>query len=153
MGKVIKEETVTIVDENGSLKKEINHNVAVLPTEPPYVKMYLNDLGNILGLKNRTKQVLSLLVKKLDYEGMITLVASSKDRIAAQINTTRQVVDNSIRDLTKKQILKRISNGEFEMNPNYFARGDWKTISRRREDFKVEITYSIDGERRIKACD
>ncbi|HGO6848059.1 TPA: hypothetical protein ACK80Q_003100, partial [Legionella pneumophila] len=83
--------------------------------------------------------------KKMDYEGIITLTKSSRERLAEQVGVKETAVRNQITKLCQKGILRRVGTGEFEANPNLFARGDWSDIYKRRRDFKLVITYEDDS--------
>lgn len=125
----------------GEIKKEENTNVVKIPREPPYVKMYIDDIAKILELTSGCRSLLYCLIKKMDYEGVITLTKSSRDRIADQIGVKETAIRNQITQLCKKGILRRLGTGEFEANPNLFARGDWSDIHKRRKNFKFIINY------------
>jgi hypothetical protein len=125
----------------GEVKTEEITNVVKIPKEPPYVKMYIDDLAKILELTSGCRSLLYFLIKKMDYEGIITLTKSSRDRLAEQIGVKETAVRNQITQLCQKGILRRIGTGEFEANPNLFARGDWSDIHKRRKCFKFTINY------------
>jgi Firmicute plasmid replication protein (RepL). len=125
----------------GEIKTEEITNVVKIPKEPPYVKMYIDDLAKILELTSGCRSLLYFLIKKMDYEGIITLTKSSRDRLAEQIGVKETAVRNQITQLCQKGILRRIGTGEFEANPNLFARGDWSDIHKRRKCFKLTINY------------
>jgi hypothetical protein len=125
----------------GEIKTEENTNIVKIPKEPPYVKMYIDDIAKLLELTSGCRSLLYCLIKKMDYEGIITLTKSSRDRLAEQIGVKETAVRNQITQLCQKGILRRIGTGEFEANPNLFARGDWSDIHKRRKDFKLTISY------------
>lgn len=129
----------------GEITTEESKNVIRLPKEPPYVKMYIDDLAKILELTSGCRSLLYFLIKKMDYEGIITLTKSSRERLAEQVGVKETAVRNQITKLCQKGILRRVGTGEFEANPNLFARGDWSDIYKRRRDFKLVITYENDS--------
>ena len=131
----------------GEITTEEITNVVKIPKEPPYVKMYIDDLAKILELTSGCRSLLYFLIKKMDYEGIITLTKSSRDRLAEQVGVKETAIRNQITQLCQKGILKRIGTGEFEANPNLFARGDWSDIHKRRKSFRLTIKY--DNEVRI----
>ncbi len=125
----------------GEIKTEENTNVIKLPREPAYVKMYIDDIAKLLELTNGCRSLLYCLIKKMDYEGVITLTKSSRDRLAEQVGVKETAIRNQITQLCQKGILRRIGTGEYEANPNLFARGDWSDIYKRRKSFKLTINY------------
>jgi predicted HTH transcriptional regulator len=140
--RVVYNETKKEIDfTTGEIKTEEFTNVVKIPKEPPYVKMYIDDLAKILELTSGCRSLLYFLIKKMDYEGIITLTKSSRDRLAEQVGVKETAIRNQITQLCQKGILRRIGTGEFEANPNLFARGDWSDIHKRRKSFKFTITY------------
>ncbi len=125
----------------GEVTTEENTNVIKIPREPAYVKMYIDDIGKLLELTSGCRSLLYCLIKKMDYEGVITLTKSSRDRLAEQIGVKETAIRNQITQLCHKGILRRIGTGEYEANPNLFARGDWSDIYKRRKSFKLTISY------------
>ena len=144
-------ETQTHVDYNtGEIKETEQTNVIRLPREPAYVKMYIEDLSKILDLSHCSRTLVYALLRQMNYEGIITLNASARQRIADYLKITEQTVRNKLTELCKKGVLKRLNRGEYEMNPHLFAKGDWVDIHKRREKFQLTIEY--DGDKRtIKA--
>ena len=135
----------------GEIKESSQETVSYLPTEPPYVKLYLDDVAKLYGLPKSGSAMLHSLLRKMDFDGVITLVASSKKRMAEEINVKPQTIDNNIQALLKTDILRRAGRSEFMFNPELFARGDWKTISKHRGRYlELSISYTEDGERSIK---
>lgn len=86
----------------------------------------------------------------MDYENMITLTSRSKKEIAERVGIKMQTFDNYLRKLVDAEIFKRIGRGEYKVNPNLFARGDWTDISRQRDEWMLTITYKANGTRQIE---
>ncbi|MDD5228812.1 MAG: hypothetical protein PHN45_01790 [Methylococcales bacterium] len=131
-----------------------------LPSEPPYIKLYTTDLGNLFRLPVGTTGVLMCLVTMADYSGIIALNKYLKDSIAERMNAklskngkpSNSIVNKAITELLNKEIISRIGSGTYQLNPNLFARGKWRDIYEQRKAFKVTITYSHDdngGKREI----
>lgn len=36
--------------------------------------------------------------------------------------------------------MRRVEPNEYEVNPHYFAKGEWRSISQRRQDYELTIT-------------
>jgi predicted transcriptional regulator len=125
----------------GEIRTEENTNIIKIPREPAYVKMYIDDIAKLLELTSGCRSLLYCLIKKMDYEGVITLTKSSRDRLAEQVGVKETAIRNQITQLCQKGILRRIGTGEYEANPNLFARGDWSDIYKRRKSFKLTIKY------------
>jgi Firmicute plasmid replication protein (RepL) len=118
--------------------------------EPAYIKMYIDDLSRFCDLTDGQRSILLFLAASADYEGIISLTAGRKSRIAITTGCTVGTISNAITDFCKKNILKRIGGGEYELNPHLFARGKWRQIRERREKFFMTIAYSEQGGRVIE---
>ena len=147
MHKKILSQTVSTVTDlrTGEAVQQTETNVFRIPIEPPYVKLYLDDLCQLIKVPDAQKALLLALLRRLDFEGYIILSARARKDIAAGLGIADQTFRNRLNDLCKAGVLSRISTNEYQANPHYFARGEWKAICARREAFRVEITYSDKG--------
>jgi len=151
MARIVQLETKTEVDyETGEVTKQSHSKVINLPQEPPYVKMYIDDVGKLLDVPPGPRTVLYQLVRKLDYDGFISLTPAARERIADACQIGVATMSNYLTSLCKTGILRHVGRGEYEMNPNLFARGDWKDIAKRRQAFELSISYREDGTRVLK---
>ena len=124
-------------------------SVVRIPREPPYVKMYIEDLSRIVGLSSGAQSVLFELASKIDYEGIVTITKGTRNRIAERTGLKEPTVRNRISDLVAAGIMRKSGYCEYEMNPNLFAKGDWQDVYKRRQAFRLEVRYSVTGERVI----
>jgi hypothetical protein len=131
-----------------------------LPSEPPYIKLYTTDLGNLFRLPVGTTGVLMCIASMADYQGVVVLNGYFKESIAIRLNAKQSksgkpsisVVNKAITDLLNKEIISRIGSSTYQLNPSLFARGKWRDIYEQRKAFKVTITYTHDengGKREI----
>jgi len=112
---------------------------------PPFVKLYLDDLGILYDLPASAIKLLCELIKKMDWENVITLSVRKKREIADNLNTTIATFDNNLAKLVNAGILKRIARSEYRTNPNLICRGTWFQVEKHRKDWELIITYSYDG--------
>lgn len=129
----------------GEVKNETTTNVVRMPQEPPYVKMYLDDLCHLMQIPHALKQTLELLLKKLDYEGFITLSPRFRKQTAERLGIADQTFRNRLTTLCKSGVMRRVATNEYEVNPHYFARGEWRAILERRESFSMTVKYTSAG--------
>lgn len=149
--KVLTEHRSTVTNlDTGEAREETTDKVIQFPTEPEYVKLYLDDLTTILGIKEGPKKLVFELAKQMNYEGLITLNGAIKKRMAQRLGIKEGSFRNYLSKLVKEKIIVRVDTGLYEMNPHYFAKGKWPDIQRRREKFVMSVEYSADGERQIK---
>lgn len=140
----------TIVDiGTGEVMQTDNIIEYRVPKEPPYVKLYIDDISKLVGLSNGSNAVLMELVRRMNYEdGIVTITKPGRARIAERTGLSDGTIKNKLSELVKVGIMTSHGCGEYEMNPNLFARGDWSDIYKRRNNFRMQIDY-IDGERKI----
>ena len=145
--KIIKESVATVIDQHsGEILREETSTVINLPREPPYVKMYIDDVAMLHGLPRNSGNLINCLVKRLTYDGVIVISAASKKAIASELNIKAQSVSNQLGALLKREIISRVSRGEYMLNPNLFARGDWSSVRKLRSNFlEMTIRYDDNG--------
>lgn len=139
------ERTVHVDYKSGEITQQTENKVVRLPQEPDYVKLYLHDIGRLLDLNQGESGLLMLLVRKIDYEGMITLSANARKRMAERLDLADSTFRNYMSQLVKKGILIRHGNNDFEANPHYFAKGRWEEIWERRQRLVMTVTYDERG--------
>lgn len=146
MSKVERIRTVTDLMTGEVVSEEKNVvNIRPMEAEPAFIKMYVEDLGRLFRLQQGHQEILTYVAASVDYEGIVSLAIGRKARIAATIGCTVKSVDNAIGECVKHGILKRIGRGEYELDPNLFAKGQWRDIRERRASFHTIITYSEHG--------
>ncbi len=143
MTKLIHERTVT--DElTGEITMHEKHvmNVSRLEKEPPYVKMYINDIGLWQGLSQGETAILYQVSSAVDYDGIVSLSKYHKDKIKNLLNVSDGFIRNTLTKLVAKHILLRTEayTGVFKLNPYWFGKGDWKDIIEQRKAFVIQIT-------------
>lgn len=144
--KVIHSTVAQVVNlQTGEIVETSSTNVFRLPSEPPYVKMYLDDLCVLISVPDSQKTLLLHLLRRLDYEGYITLSPRARKDISKTLGIADQTFRNRLNELCKSGLIKRVSTNEYMANPAYFARGEWKSICQRRQAFELKITYSEKG--------
>jgi len=146
MSKVVRIESFTDIDhQTGEVMRESKVHSTNFVAEPPYIKMYLDDLTQIMEIPSGPRAVLDLMLQKLDYEGYITLSTRYRRQIAETLGIKDQSLRNHILALTKSKIISNSGRGEYLVNPFLFARGDWKRVCEMRHEFTLKITYSEHG--------
>lgn len=152
MGKVVQEVTTETVDHGtGENIETTTERVISLPQEPPFVKLYLDDIAKLYNLPRRTSDTIHALLRQMNFDSIITLTAPAKRRIAEQLNTSVSTLENQLGKLVKADVLRRMDRGEYMLNPNLFARGRWTDVRRLRDKyFELRVTYGPDGKRSVK---
>ena len=121
-----------------------------MPSEPAYIKLYIDDLSGLQSLTAGETQILLYVAACSNYQGEVLLPTGIKKRIAKTINCSEGAVNNAVNLFCKKQILKKSGGGLYELNPDYFARGKWREIRERRKAFQSITTYLPNGNKIVE---
>lgn len=118
-----------------------------IPSEPPYIKLYLQDILYLSDLPKTHDKVLIALLKSATWAsaelGMVVTLSAGLKRLMAQrlqLKNPRSI-NNVITDFVKADILKRIETGVYQLNPYLFGRGDWADIA----ELRTTVTYTLEG--------
>ncbi|MCZ5120673.1 hypothetical protein O6A27_28255 [Escherichia coli] len=116
------------------------------PQEPAYVKIYIDNLCAVTKAPDSLKDVLFLILRKLDYDGYIALSTRYRKEICKLLGIKDGTLRNRLYSLSKMGIIASCGGNEYQANPNLFARGEWKKIIEQRREFEMRIKYSPNGE-------
>lgn len=113
-----------------------------LQKEPPFVKMYINDIGLWEGLSGGETSILYFVSSAVDYDGVVSVSPYLKGKIKAQLKVSDGFIRNTLVKLTAKHILIKSTEytGVYKLNPYWFGKGDWKDIIEQRKAFVIQIT-------------
>lgn len=152
MAKLVRDVTIEHVNrETGEVRSTTREQVIQLPNEPPFVKLYLDDIAKLFDLPARTSDTIHALLRQMNFDSIITLTAPAKRRIAEQLGTSVSTIENQLSKLVSADILRRIDRGEYMLNPSLFARGAWTDVRKLRDKyFELKVTYGPAGERKVK---
>ena len=147
------ERVETTVDTlSGEVLQEKKNIIAFnpVPPEPAYVKLYIDDLGKLLDLQGGHRDILLYVAANVAYDGLVSMTAMRKSRIAATLKCSVRSIDNAITEFVRRKILLRVGRAEYELNPALFAKGNWRDIRERRLKFSAKISYSPELGRTIE---
>jgi hypothetical protein len=100
--------------------------------EPPFIKLYLNDIVLLKNLPSSYSSILYELMKLMTWDNKIVLNSSIKKNIMAALNIKTSTLNNTLSQFVKKKILYRLDVGVYMPNPYLFARGDYSDINQLR---------------------
>ncbi|HHD2824524.1 replication/maintenance protein RepL [Clostridium perfringens] len=133
--KIIDVSTGEVLQEQSQLKTQTKG------AEPPFIKLYIDDLMLINDLPTSSSNILWELVKTMSYDQEIVLNASRKKRICANLNIQMQTLNNALTKFVKKEILFRTEPGIFVPNPYLFAKGSWNDV----KELRMIVNYTPKG--------
>lgn len=146
MPKINQSVETSVLNEHGEIVSKRANRTLSWGAEPPFVKLYLQDITYHADLPKNYSNILYELLKFMSYagdkDGMVIFINSYvKEKVAANLGLTgknpKQSIDNAISKLVKGKLLIRIGRGTYRANPYFFGRGDWQDIAR----LRLEINY------------
>lgn len=156
MPKIKQSVETSIINEYGEIVSKRANKTLSWGQEPPFIKLYLQDVLYLSDLPKRHENILFELLKRATYageqEGMQVCLSAGIKRIIAKSLGLENVrsINNSISALVKGKILYRAETGVYNFNPYLFGKGDWQDIAR----LRLEINYNdIQGKTFQTTCD
>lgn len=131
---------------------EMKTRSVLVEAEPPFVKLYLEDIVMLHDLPKSCSDILFALIKNsMTYSNTLIINNYIKDEVVKTLGyKSRQSISNAITKFVGSDIMRRISTGVYMLNPNLFARGAWRDIqSVRSEWLHLSISYDTRGRRVI----
>jgi hypothetical protein len=113
--------------------------------EPPYVKMYLHDIGRLKDLNNSEQKLMNEIVLNMGYRNIVPGYKAVKEMMCEKLNMKYETLDKGIKNLYKKGILIRKARGLYVVDPNLFGRGSWSDV----KNLRMVIHYHEDGTKSI----
>ena len=139
-------EVVDIKDDGtGEIIESKRQEISQFEKEPPYVKIYLEDIGKLNGLNNSEQKLLNELVHNMGYGNIIPSYKPVKEMMSKKLDMPYNTLDKAIKELHKKGVLIRKARGLYVMDPNLFGRGTWSDIKK----IRMVINYNEDGTKSI----
>lgn len=114
-------------------------------SEPPFIKLYIDDLILLNDLPTKSSAILWELLKNMSYDNEIALNSYRKKKIIENLDIKMSTLNNALSSFVKKEILYRVGSGTYIPNPYLFARGSWEDIS----DLRMIVNYKA-GKKEIQ---
>lgn len=138
MSKVIYSSEINKYDNDGELTETQTKEVIKEKNEPEYIKMYINTVLSLSDSPKTLNGVLYHILTRLEYadkkNGSFMLINGYiKKQIAADLKVTVDTVNHCIIKLKKRNVIKRIQQSTYIVNPDYFSKGSWSDIKKIRE--------------------
>ena len=142
----VREVKETQVDHStGEITTSKTTELSMFEKEPPYVKIYLEDIGNLNGLNKSEKTVMYELIRNMGYKNIVPAYKPVKEMMASKLNMPYNTLDKCIKEMSKKGILIRKARGLYVMDPSIFGRGSWSDI----KNIRLTVDYNSDGTKTI----
>ena len=134
------EDTAVINTETGEVVSEAHSHTehARIPTEPPFVKVYLDCLAKFKDVQISFNPILAEMLKRASYADeeienggfVLYLNKQLKTVIANKCKVSLNRVEHALTEFVKKGYMYRIGVGSYQFNADLFGKGSWKDIHR-----------------------
>lgn len=132
-------------DNNGTILSDdftMKNTIRVVEKEPPYMKLYLDDLALLRQLSKMENLILHEIFKITQYNtNRVILNKFYRDGIAKALDIKDQTIRNAISKFSKMNLLIKQGTGVYILNPANFATGDWATL----RGLRMTIEYTNQG--------
>ena len=146
--KYVQTSTDTVDYHTGEITHQTKTTVIPFEQEPPFVKLYFQDIAKITGLSMGQTDLLFHIVKNMSYKNIWVAHAYLKEIICMDLGMKLNTLNKYIDFLYKKGILLRLKRGVYLVNPDLFAKGSWKDIKK----LRLSIEYDPKtGKRQVRS--
>ena len=133
-----------IDNETGKATQTKKTQTYKVPQEPPYIKMYIEDIQRFYDLPVSSSPMIYELLRKLDYDGLISLNSTNKKIMCQKLGWTIGSLDNYLTKLKKCELFRSVGKGVLQPDPRIFGRGSWANIFERREAW-IKVSHTKEG--------
>lgn len=134
-------DTKEVITRDGELLNVEQHMSIPVGDEPPYYKVYLQDLSNVLGLAPAEHAVWEVLCSNMSFTNIVVLIKPIKDMLVKATGKKYETIRAAIKSLVAKGLLVRQARAVYMVNPKYAARGKWQDI----KALRLIIDYNEQG--------
>ena len=137
---VIKD-TQTVINTSGEVLNVEQHLSIPVGDEPPYYKVYLQDIANVYGLNPAERDVWEILCSNMTFQNLVFLYKPIKMMLVQATGKKYETIKAAIKSLTAKGLLIRQDRAVYLVSPKYAARGKWQDI----KALRLTIDYNEQG--------
>lgn len=143
MPKINQSVETSVINEYGEIVSKRANKTLSWGAEPPYVKLYLQDILYLSDMPKSHENILFELLKRATYAGdkygmTVTLSSGMKQIIANELKIKNvRSINNALSELVKGNVLFRIATGVYQFNSYFFGKGDWQDIA----NLRLQINY------------
>lgn len=145
MSRIYSNEVIAYDKETRQVIEHSKTKVKDIHVEPNYVKVYVDTVIALLGKQKISKEadVLLILAKNMTYmnddiPNKVNIDAVLKKYVIERVGISEGSLNNMITRFVKKDVLRRIGKGVYQLNPFMFAKGNWSAIRRIQMDWSEE---------------
>jgi len=120
--------------------------------EDIFFMTFIESIGFMKNLSKTEIQTVFGLMKYVTFnDNEVVVNRLVKDRISELMNISLKSINNSITGLVRKQIIKRVGRGTYQLNPHIFGKGNIHAIRKLKMTYewdfeKLKLTKNVDSE-------
>lgn len=150
---VYTEKQMEISGTTGEILKENEIYVTKAKNRDDFIKFFVDNLSFIgSDLLNAERQVLFILLTKIDYKNIIYINSDLRRDVEALLKVSKSTVSVAINGLKKKGVILSLSDSlkkelgtfsdnAFIINPNIAGRGSFNELQKLRQDISIEYDF------------
>lgn len=115
-------ENLALQAEKTAVRKSVIITQNDTKAEPPFIKLYLQDISLLRNLPTSHIAILYELVLAMDNKNIVYITTWFKSRIAKKLNLKKETIRQNIYALCKARILEKVENMVYKINPLLFKR-------------------------------
>lgn len=133
--------------ETGEVIDLVSTQTFGIEKEPPYIKMYIDDITRLKELPPGMSKILMELIKSMGYNNVIPTYKPIKQMICRNLGIKMDYLNKAISTFHKKGLLIRLHRGIYVADPELFARGKWEDI----KNLRLVVEYAKDGSKKLQS--
>lgn len=148
MKKKIIQETNEIIINNSNgeiLSDNSTYKTIELNSEPSFIKMYLDDLLDLMKVSDGAKRLLIVSMRKVTYDNEIILNSALRKELCLTLRIKDNTLIRLLSELESNNFIVKKQTNYYLLNHKYFYRGKWSDVKK----IKAQIDYIREG-RQIK---
>lgn len=139
--KLLKLETHVHTDVDGETKSTQDAKSISVETQPDFVKMYVKDVGMLMGIGCKKHQLLFVLLTKMDYANQLFTLPDVRLFVKRTVGIEEGTLRKYIVDFCEKGIMTKKTTNVYLVNPFLFGKGKFCDI----EKIRMSVVYDENG--------
>jgi hypothetical protein len=144
-------ELETVDSSTGELLVKQTDTIIQVPAEPPYVKLYIDDISHLHNITDTGKNILFEILSMMTYgTNEIVIPPAIRKRIANKMSLSINSFNNQFSKIVSSGIIFKIEESVYRANPNLFGKGHWKdNYKLRQKSLQLVLQYNDNGSKEI----
>jgi hypothetical protein len=143
---------VEVVDTStGEIVTKTTDQIIQIPSEPPFIKFYIDDVSHLHNITDTGKNVLFEVLRLMAYgNNEIIIPPAIRKRLAAKLGLSINSFNNQFSKIVSSGIIFKVEDSVYQANPNLFGRGSWKdNYNLRQKSLQLVMQYNQNGSKEI----